>query len=197
MGNFNQGGERNGDKGGFRHGGGGRDFGRPDFQNRDRGERGPSYRATCAECGKACEVPFMPKGGRPVYCADCFAKRGGVKHDGGGDRGERKDFRGNSDHSFQRPAFEQPRTDGDTKRRLESIEYKIDKLIRSVDLLLSAKLPSSVKTTESKPKDPAKVKAELTAAVVKAAEEANKELKSAKAKKEAKPEKKTKTKAKK
>jgi len=168
MGNFNQGGDRGGDRGGFRKGG--RDFGRPDF-NRDRGERGPSYRATCAECGKACEVPFMPKNGRPVYCADCFAKRGG-KQDGGTDRGEKREF--NNDRPFQRPAFgEQPRSDGDTKRRLESIEYKIDKLVRSMDMLLGSKLPAA-KSAEDKPKDPEKVKAELTAVVKKVSKEIEK-----------------------
>jgi CxxC-x17-CxxC domain-containing protein len=31
--------------------------------------------ATCAQCGKATEVPFLPSGDRPVYCSDCFSKR--------------------------------------------------------------------------------------------------------------------------
>lgn len=34
------------------------------------------HKATCAECGKECEVPFKPSGDRPVYCQDCYkAKR--------------------------------------------------------------------------------------------------------------------------
>jgi CxxC-x17-CxxC domain-containing protein len=32
------------------------------------------FQATCAECGKATEVPFEPKEGRPVYCRDCYDK---------------------------------------------------------------------------------------------------------------------------
>jgi CxxC-x17-CxxC domain-containing protein len=28
--------------------------------------------AVCARCGKATEVPFLPRGDRPVYCSDCF-----------------------------------------------------------------------------------------------------------------------------
>ena len=28
--------------------------------------------ATCASCGKDCQVPFEPRNGRPVYCSDCF-----------------------------------------------------------------------------------------------------------------------------
>ena len=32
------------------------------------------FPATCAECGKATEVPFEPRGDRPVYCSDCYRK---------------------------------------------------------------------------------------------------------------------------
>lgn len=32
------------------------------------------FPATCAQCGKATEVPFEPKAGRPVYCRDCYQK---------------------------------------------------------------------------------------------------------------------------
>ena len=32
------------------------------------------YAVTCAGCGKATEVPFEPRQGRPVYCSECFAK---------------------------------------------------------------------------------------------------------------------------
>jgi CxxC-x17-CxxC domain-containing protein len=33
------------------------------------------YPAVCADCGQQTEVPFQPRGDRPVYCRDCFAKR--------------------------------------------------------------------------------------------------------------------------
>ncbi|UCG83509.1 MAG: zinc-ribbon domain containing protein [Dehalococcoidia bacterium] len=43
------------------------------------GNNGGGYRqqrqmhpATCASCGKDCEVPFEPRDGRPVYCSDCY-----------------------------------------------------------------------------------------------------------------------------
>ena len=39
----------------------------------DRGER-EMFKATCADCGNECEVPFKPKEDRPVYCRDCYAK---------------------------------------------------------------------------------------------------------------------------
>ena len=35
------------------------------------------HKATCADCGKECEVPFKPTEGRAVLCQDCFrAKKG-------------------------------------------------------------------------------------------------------------------------
>ena len=33
------------------------------------------YPATCANCGKETQVPFQPRGTRPVYCRDCFRDR--------------------------------------------------------------------------------------------------------------------------
>jgi len=44
-----------------------------------RGNGGPRllYRATCAACGADTEVPFEPRGDRPVYCSACFATRRG------------------------------------------------------------------------------------------------------------------------
>ncbi len=35
------------------------------------------YDATCASCGSACQVPFLPSQDRPVYCSDCFSKEKG------------------------------------------------------------------------------------------------------------------------
>ncbi len=32
------------------------------------------FPATCARCGQQTQVPFEPRGTRPVYCSDCFAK---------------------------------------------------------------------------------------------------------------------------
>ncbi|HEX6971855.1 MAG TPA: zinc-ribbon domain containing protein [Limnochordia bacterium] len=40
--------------------------------NRSAGPR-RLYKAVCAECGAETEVPFQPRGDRPVYCRECFA----------------------------------------------------------------------------------------------------------------------------
>lgn len=37
--------------------------------------RGPRqmFTVVCSSCGVETEVPFQPRGDRPVYCRDCFA----------------------------------------------------------------------------------------------------------------------------
>ena len=40
------------------------------------GER-QMYAVVCAQCGKNTEVPFSPRGDRPVYCSDCFRAQPG------------------------------------------------------------------------------------------------------------------------
>jgi CxxC-x17-CxxC domain-containing protein len=30
---------------------------------------------TCSSCGKPAQVPFVPRGDRPVYCSDCHTKQ--------------------------------------------------------------------------------------------------------------------------
>jgi CxxC-x17-CxxC domain-containing protein len=58
--------ERNsGSRGGYGSGGG---YGR---------EARQMYPAVCARCGKDTEVPFQPRGDKPVYCSDCFSQERG------------------------------------------------------------------------------------------------------------------------
>ena len=47
------------------------------FREGGRGFGGPRemHKATCADCGQECEVPFKPTGDRPVYCKECWQKR--------------------------------------------------------------------------------------------------------------------------
>ncbi len=56
------------------------------------------HRATCAECGRSCEVPFKPTGDKPVYCSECF---GNQQESAGYGRDSRRESR-----SFDRPKFE-------------------------------------------------------------------------------------------
>lgn len=86
MGDYNRG------RSGWRSGGG---FG---WGGRGRwdSDRKELFRATCAECGKNCEVPFRPTWERPVYCSDCFrdvdswrSDRDSDRRDFGRDRNDR------------------------------------------------------------------------------------------------------------
>ena len=40
----------------------------------DRGER-QLFEAICASCGVTTQVPFKPRGHRPVYCQTCFGRQ--------------------------------------------------------------------------------------------------------------------------
>lgn len=40
-----------------------------------RGGAREMFTATCTQCGGVAEVPFQPRGDKPVYCRDCFATR--------------------------------------------------------------------------------------------------------------------------
>jgi CxxC-x17-CxxC domain-containing protein len=76
-------------KGGFRKGNGGFE-GKPRFGGSNKfgggnrgGDRGHGpigdsreremFKAKCSSCFKACEVPFRPTNGKPVFCRECFA----------------------------------------------------------------------------------------------------------------------------
>jgi CxxC-x17-CxxC domain-containing protein len=77
----------------------------------DRGDR-PMFKATCSECGKECEVPFRPTNGKPVYCSECFEKKGNGRSDS--PRPERSEFRA--------PSFDQ-------KAQFDALNAKLDKII--------------------------------------------------------------------
>lgn len=46
-------------------------FRRDSFSSEDR----EMHKAVCSKCGKACEVPFKPTEGKPVYCKDCYVPK--------------------------------------------------------------------------------------------------------------------------
>ena len=82
------------DSGKKRFGGGDRDRGRPQMHD-----------ATCSECGRKCQVPFMPTNDKPVYCSECFTNRGGGSTN---DRPERRD------RERERPRFQDKKMFGAT-----------------------------------------------------------------------------------
>ncbi|GBD24258.1 hypothetical protein HRbin29_01935 [bacterium HR29] len=51
-----------------------------------------TYSAVCASCGREAQLPFEPRGDRPVYCSDCYrpsSPRPSFGTQRGGGRGRR------------------------------------------------------------------------------------------------------------
>jgi len=44
------------------------------YGNGGNSQQRQMFPAVCAECGKDTEVPFEPRGDKPVYCSDCYRK---------------------------------------------------------------------------------------------------------------------------
>jgi len=146
MGNFNRGGGGGfggGSRGGGGHFGGGNRGGGSRFGG---GDRGPvtMTKVTCDECKKSCEVPFRPTAGKPVYCSDCFRSQGGA----GQDR-PRRDFGGDRPQAG-RPSFTVVNEGGnDTKKQLEILNSKMDKLISSIEVLTLSKASPKTEVVKS------------------------------------------------
>lgn len=154
MGDYNPNDRSSGRRGGSKYGGpsrggGGRSFGGGrDF---DR----PMHRATCANCGNECQVPFKPTGERPVYCSNCFeSMRGG--EDAG--RGARRDF-GRSGFDDRRPrsndrddsrAPSPVQHNGKIIEMLNSLHLKMDKILTALEPKPAKPLVTKKKVKEEK-----------------------------------------------
>ncbi len=140
------------DRGNFRD----RNENRNDYGDRDRNKQ--MFDATCDNCGKNCQVPFMPTSGKPVYCSDCFRT---MRDDG--DRGDRSsNFTSRNDSRANREG---------SNKELVSMNAKLDRIIsilqqqlnlaspKTKDAEIAKQLVNSIK--EVKPKSSIK-KAEKT-----------------------------------
>ncbi len=135
MSNYNQ----NNRSGGGNYRGGG------DYRRRDSGRR-QMHKAVCDECGKNCEVPFKPSGGKPIYCSSCFEGKEG----------------GSSNRSNRRGSGSENR-DNTHKQLLEqvsSINSKLDRILNVIESGVKEKKPVSKKTEAKKvaKKSPSKTK---------------------------------------
>ncbi len=99
---------------------GGRGFG-----SRGGGPR-QMHHAVCSKCNQDCEVPFRPTGSKPVFCSNCFEKKGG---------------RGGDDRFSSRRG-------PDNQMQFDVINQKLDHIL---DLIQSAH--KSVEKKAAKPKD--------------------------------------------
>lgn len=113
------GGKRDGDRrGGFgrpKFEGGGRRFGRTPAGAGSFGRETELFPATCADCGKQCEVPFKPNGKKPVLCKNCF---------GGGEGSP-----------TSRPAFRSAPRAGASTGGSDDLKERIDGMNRKLDAI--------------------------------------------------------------
>ena len=117
--------------GGFNRPGGARDFERPEM-----------FKATCASCGKSCEVPFKPTGQRPVYCRDCFQQHNEEQPKQWHDRIRTADYsrpsqprtfdRPERSERFERPEQPRPPATGQLQQQIEQINIKLDRILKAL-----------------------------------------------------------------
>lgn len=161
-----------------------RDSNKRDFRRRGPGGRGMDkqmHKTTCTACGNECEVPFKPTGDRPVFCNNCFGKRGPAQPRRYTDKNSRRsnysdkrmyqvvcDSCGNQcEVPFQptsgKPIFCQEcfkKSRGSDSKNTEQFKEQFDKLNAKLDQILKALTPvpsieveaAPVQSKTSKPK---------------------------------------------
>ncbi len=100
---------------------------RPRFDSRSSGPT-QMHDAVCAECGDNCRVPFMPSSGKPVFCSNCFEKRGN------GDNESRRPSFGSNKRSFSNSAPRSAsRPQENYNKQFEIINSKLDKIFKMLN----------------------------------------------------------------
>ena len=68
------------------------------------------YDAVCSNCGNACQIPFQPRDGRPVFCSRCFEK--------------------NEDSGARRPEERRPNNDRpNNQAQFDALNAKLDTIL--------------------------------------------------------------------
>lgn len=107
----------------------------------DHSGRSQMHDAVCDECGKNCKVPFMPTSGKPIYCSECFEKRGNGRDD------RRSSYSDRSDRSERRgPSHDRPQKNYD--QQFQVLNDKLDQILE----ILSNQVDSNILVEETKPK---------------------------------------------
>lgn len=152
---------------------------RPDFKKKSWDNNGGGFNkedrqmhpATCAECGKSCQVPFRPSAGKQVFCNDCFSKMRGeetferrdpFQKDRGFKTDSRSDFRKDfksdrssfNDRNDRAPRFAPapaaaPNMDGVIKQ-LQTMSMKLDTLMGMMNAAKAPSIPVAPAAKEAK-----------------------------------------------
>ena len=110
------------------------------FHQRPGFDKKRMFEAICSNGGIKCEVLFRPAGDKPVYCSDCFRKKGKASAAG------------------QAP--------DQIRQQLEVLNSKLDKILQALTPAVSLKAPEEKKTAKAK-KEVKKTKAGLKKAKAK------------------------------
>lgn len=144
MKNFNRGGSKFG---------GGRDFKGSKFGRQNDRERFSMHHAVCSDCGNDCQVPFLPTGGKPVYCNNCFQN-----HRTDNNRTFERRDEGRQHNSYPERKFEQRNVGSDDhlKKQIESLNWKLDKILKILTptVIPAAVQPQTVQTEKAITEEP-------------------------------------------
>jgi len=119
-----------------------RDFKRPSFNRGSSSGRFETHKAVCSTCGNDCEVPFKPSSGKPVYCNKCFKS---VRSHEGERYEERNSYPKSSDYSKHDNERRSGSMDEQLKRELESLNWKLDKILKILTPVVSVTPPKTEK----------------------------------------------------
>lgn len=92
------------------------------------------YSAICDECGNKCRLPFKPSSDKPVYCSDCFSRRG--EQAGLHEHKKEKNF--------------DTKANNQIKNELEHIKGQISSINDKLTMIMNALKIESVTVTVSK-----------------------------------------------
>ena len=153
------------------------------FSGRDS-RRSTMHRAICSECGKDCEVPFKPTGDKPVFCSDCFSRKRNMeprrfseKDSGRFSSSDKRMHKAICDNCGKqcevpfRPTSDKPiycnqcfsnegkdKISNQTSKQFETIDAKLDKILKALNPSISTEIDEKKKTKVSKPKKISKSK---------------------------------------
>jgi len=82
------------------------------------------HQATCDKCGRTCDLPFKPTGGKPVYCRSCF--RAGANTESRPDFGKAEGSRNEKFESNDAPSV--------THEDIAAINKKLDKIMKALQI---------------------------------------------------------------
>jgi CxxC-x17-CxxC domain-containing protein len=98
-----------------------------------RDDRSESTTVTCSDCGIECQIPFVPRTNKPVYCSDCF--RQNKPQDSGSDRYSRDDRSSrSSEKEFSRDASKsrKPKNDKFSRKQESFFSNGSDKFYATI-----------------------------------------------------------------